>query len=122
MVTFTLQQVTAPCNGPAYCVTNTVTAATEASPNVYVYKTVTQAFDHYASAADMERWPDNFDQAFQANNAFYRLPSVTRTWSTVVAMNRDLRDSVFRLQRLADDLNTASGTLTINRTTLIEGS
>jgi hypothetical protein len=122
VVTFTLHQVTAIVDGPTYQVTNEVVAATDASPATYVYKTVTQAFSHYAGASDMEQWPDSYEVAQLTGAAFYRLPSLIRTWDTVVRMNEDLATSLRRLQFLADELNAQQGALVIDRTTVVQGA
>lgn len=122
MVTFTLHQVTAIVTGPAYSVTNEVTMATDASLAAYVFQTDTQTFSHYATAADIETWPDSLTSATFSGAAFYRLSSVTRTWETVVEMNTDLATSIQRLQSLADELNAQQGALTIDRTTVIQGA
>ena len=117
MVNFTLRQVTTIVGEGAYQVVNSVTEA-----STYVYSVARQNFDHYASAADMASWPDNLATAVLMGQAFYRLPSVTRVWGTVEKMNRDLDDSVRRLQALADELTALRGALTIDRTTVIQGS
>lgn len=122
MVSFTLHQVTAIVDGPAYQVTNEVTAATSASPATYVYKTLTQAFSHYAAAADMEQWPDTYELAQLSGAAFYRLPRVIRTWDTVALMNTDLDMSLRRLQFLADEMNAQQGALVLDRTTVVQGA
>ena len=121
MVTFTLHQVTAIVDGPAYRVTNEVTAAQDASPAAFVFKTVNQAYSHYATAADMEQWPDSYDVATLTGKAFYRLPRLVRTWDTVVAMNVDLTATLRRLQLLATDLNARQDSLTVDRTTVVQG-
>jgi len=122
VVSFTLHQVTAIVDGPAYQVTNEVTAATGASVATYVFKTVDQAFSHYATPADMTQWPDSYALAQLAGAAFYRLPSVIRTWDTVVLMNEDLAMSLRRLQFLADEMNAQQGALIVDRTTLVQGA
>jgi hypothetical protein len=124
MVTFTLRQVTAfvGAQGTQYQVTNEVTAATDASPATYVYKTATQAFSHYASAADMQSWPDSYDEARLLNREFYRAATVVRTWDTVAQMNVDLDMSKRRIQSLADELTAKRGDLIIDRTTVVTGS
>lgn len=122
MVTFSLRQATALVNDPAaYQVTNEITAAPEGCRAVYVYKTLAQTFSHYATAADMARWPDTYDEAQRTNAAFYRLPSVVRTWHTLALMNLDLDMSVQRLQALADELTVQRGALTIDRTIIVRG-
>lgn len=121
MVSFSLHQVTR-FDGASYVVTNTVDQAQSASPAVYVYKTAGQVFSNYASAADMEAWPDNLAAAQQAGAMFYRLPTVTRKWDTVVAMNADLDTSLRRLQSLADELNAVRASVAIDRVTVVVGA
>jgi hypothetical protein len=122
VVSFTLHQVTAIVDGPAYQVTNEVTAATDASTATYVFKTSTKVFNHYAGASDMVQWPDSYEKATLSGAAFYRLPSVVRTWDTVVLMNADLAMSLQRLQFLADELNAQQDALVIDRTIVVQGA
>ena len=127
MVNFTLRQVTSLApqtypKAPQYQVVNEVTAAVDASPAVYVFKTSTQKFSNYASAADMSRWPDSLALAQVTDAAFYRLPLLTRTWETVERMNEDLSMSLRRLQSLADELNAQQGALVLDRTTVVVGA
>lgn len=127
MVSFTLRQVTTLVSqdfpkAPQYQVTNGVTDVVDASPAVYVFKTATQKFSNYASAADMARWPDSLAKAQLMDAAFYRLPLLTRTWETVEQMNEDLAVSLRRLQSLADELNAQQGSLTVDRTTIVVGA
>ena len=122
MVVFTLRQVTEICDGAKYKVTNTVTEAQNASSAVYVYNTASQVFSHYATAVDMERWPDSHELAVLRSAVYYRQPSVTRTWESVRRMNEDLAMSLQRLQYLADELNAKQGALVIDRTTVIQGA
>lgn len=121
MVTFALHQVTEIVAGPAYQVTNEVTAATDASTGTYVYKTASQEFSHYATAADLALWPESYELALLTDAKFYRLPRVIRTWDTVVLMNADLAMTIRRLQFLADELTAQQGALVINRTVAIQG-
>lgn len=124
MVTFTLRQITTIVGliKLSYEVTNQITAAEGASSAAYVFKTTTQVFSHYASAADMTLWPDSFDEAKLTDVDFYRQTQVVRTWDTVSQMNGDLDTSLHRLQSLADELNAQQGALEIDRTTIIVGA
>lgn len=121
MVSFTLRQVTRIVNNEQYEVANEVTAATDASPAVYVFKTVNQAFSNYASAADMASWPDSYEEAQVLGKLFYRLPRLTRVWDTLSQMNEDLDMSIRRLQFLSDELTAQRGTIEIDRTASIVG-
>lgn len=122
VVSFTLRQLTNVSDGPSYEVVNEVTAAVEASRATYVYKTVSQEFSHYASAIDMERWPDTYETAQVTGAMFYRLPLLSRTWDTVAQMNADLDTSLRRLQSLADELTAQRGALVLDRTTTVVGA
>lgn len=122
MVSFTLQQTTAIVDTNKYQVTNTVVAAVGADSSVYVFKTVTQCFSHYASAADVLQWPTGYDVASLIGAAFYRLPNVTRTWDTVRRMNQDLAYSLYRAQSLANELTEQQGPLVGTTTTTVTGS
>lgn len=125
MVTFTLHQATEvieqPSDGPHYRVHNEVTAATGASPAVFVFKTSTQAFDHYARAADLEQWPDSYEEALLRELAFYRAKILTRTWDTLADLSEDLAMTLQRTQRLANELNLQQGAIAVDRTTVVVG-
>lgn len=121
MVSFTLRQVTAIVDGPAYQVSSTVEAATNASPAVFVYAAIDQAFSHYAAVADMDQWPDTYEIAVVTGALFYRLPTLVRTWDTVAEMERDLADTLRRVRTLQADMTARVGDLVIDRTTVIAG-
>lgn len=125
MVTFTLHQATSYVDqanaAPLYRVVNQVTESTGASPAVFVYKTATQEYEHHASAADMERWPDNYEAAVVDNLAFYRVTNVSRTWETLAEAYADLDETLLRVRSLANELTAQRGTIAVERTTLIEG-
>lgn len=121
MVSFTLRQVTSIVDGPAYQVLNEVTAATNADVFVFVYDASSQKFSHYATAADVEQYPTSLALAQVMGQPFYRLASVTRTWTSVSDMNDDLSDTMRRVQSLANELNAQQGSLIIDRTTVIQG-
>jgi hypothetical protein len=122
VVSFTLRQVTAIVDGPAYKVTNQVVSATDSDVYAFVFNAASQKFSHYATAADMQQWPTSLALAQVTNAEFYRLDTVVRTWPSVEEMNDDLADTVRRIQRLADELNQVNGSLTIDRTTVIQGA
>lgn len=120
-VSFTLHQVSTIEAGPLYKVKNEVTASTGASPNVFVYKTATQAYSHIAMVADMEQYPDTYDSALQDGAMFYRLPSVTREWETTLLASGDIDVTKNRLQLLANDMNRLQGSFIADDTTVITG-
>jgi hypothetical protein len=122
VITFSLQQETEIVTATTYRVTNQILEAQGASPAVYVYKTLTQGFSHYASASDMEQYPDTLEVATLTAAAYYRLPRVVRTWDSVLMMNQDLASAIQRLQFLADELNVRQGTVIVNRTTIVRSA
>lgn len=122
-VNLTLRQTTVPStvdNGANYTVTNTVTAAIGISPAVFVFKTETGAFDHYATPADMDALPTSQVDASIAGLGFYRQPSVQRVWTTISAMNDDLTITKARLSALAREVSQVQDSLTIDQTTEIQ--
>lgn len=125
MVSFTLRQVTSVVQQtaapPLYRVINQVTSADGASTSVFVYKAATQAFEHYAAAADMEKWPDSLEEANALNKAFYRLDSVSRTWTSLEEMHEDLDMTLRRVRLLANELTVQRDSIEIDRTTVVEG-
>lgn len=123
VVTYQLRQQTSIQDGPLYRVNNTVVSAVGSSPAVFVYKTETKKFDHYATVADLEAWPDSYDEAVVFDKDFYCQPSVQRDWPTIQAMNDDLAVTVARVTRLAKQLSAVQGSVTIDRTvTITEGA
>ncbi len=121
-VSFSLRQVATALDGPIYRVKNEITAATNADPAVFVFKTANQTFSHYASAAEMEQWPDNYEDAVADALTFYRLTEVTRDWDTVAEQNADVEITAARIQALATDLENIADDLTFDETTVIEGA
>lgn len=121
-VSFSLRQIATAHDGPIYRVKNQITSATNASPSVFVFKTATQTFSHYASVADMDTYPDSYAAAVAAVAAFYRLTEVTRDWDTVAERNADVDLSRARVQALASDLSQLADTLTFDTTTVITGA
>lgn len=122
MASFTLQQTTAIVDTNRYQVINVVVLAVGADPNIYVFKTTTQRFSHYASAADVAQWPLTYEIALLLGAPFYRLPCVTRTWDTVKRMKADLAASLFRAQSLANELTEQQSQLIGSVTTTVTGS
>ena len=115
-VTLQLHQVTTPLDGPVYRVNNTIVRAEGISGCVFVFKVVNDAFDHYASPVDIERYPTNKDDAIAAGLVFYRRASVERDWDSVHAMNSDLFITVERIQGLLNEWSKIVDGLTVDRT------
>lgn len=119
-VSFSLRQITSIETGPLYRVNNTVEAATDAPLQVFVFKTTTQKFDHYATVADLETYPDNYADAVAGNVPFYRLATVTRDWGTVQEMEDDVQMTKDRLTLLAEALKDLQAGVPSNTLTVIE--
>lgn len=124
MISFTLRQVTSvvdqPGASPLYRVTSQVTAASGASPSIFVYKVVEIAYDHVAGAADMARWPDNREAAIAAGAGFFRLDTVARAWPLLSEMRADQAEIQRRTRSLARELADQRASAETDETTLIE--
>lgn len=120
-VTIQLRQVTSVVDGPLYRVKNTVEKASGISSALFVFKTITQKFDHYATVADLENYPDNYDDAQSEGSTFYRLPEVIRDWDTIDDMLEDMRVTKQRLQAVVNDVTRLNGELPSDTTTTITG-
>ena len=99
---------------------NSISAATDASPAVFVFKTLTQEFSHYATVLDLETYPDNYEDAVADDLAFYRLAEVQRDWETVAEQETDVTMTQARVQFLANELNALHGEIASDTTTVIE--
>jgi len=86
-----------------YQVTHQILEATDIDPNVFVYKTATGVFDHFAVLADMEEYLTSKAAAETAGDLFYRQSVVTRTWDTINEMEADISIGKSRIQLLIDD-------------------
>lgn len=119
-VSFSLRQIRSVQPGPLYRVNNSVDAATDASPAVFVFKTLTQEFSHYATVADLEAYPDNYIDAVADDLPFYRLVEVQRDWETAAEQETDVTMTLARIQFLANDLSAMHGEIASDTTTVIE--
>jgi hypothetical protein len=118
-VSFSLRQITSVVTGPLYRVNNTVDAATDAPIQIFVFKTLTQVFSHYATVADLETYPDTYAEAVADDLAFYRLAEVERDWETIEEMESDVAMTQSRVQFLANELNAVQVGVPSDTTTLI---
>lgn len=116
-----LRQVTSIQPGPLYRVMNEILAATGIDAAVFVYKTSTQAFDHYALVADMEQYSNSYDSAVLNGDLYYRQTSVTRDWDTVTLMNDDLNITRARVQALLNQMGALQGTIPSDTTVTLTG-
>lgn len=124
MVRFTIRQTTTevPQTGdaPLYRVANQVISAIGASPSVFVHRTDTGAFDHYANAGDMDRWSDSREEALMHGHGFYRLDTVSRTWTSLGEVHMDLDTTLRRVRALARELRIQRAPINGTRDTIIE--
>jgi len=124
VVSFTLRQMTKVVDqdgaAPLYRVINQVVSAVGASAATFVFKTSTQVFEHYANAADMERWPNSQEEAQLRGLGFYRLDNVSRTWASLEEMYEDLDMSLRRVRALASELSAQRASVEMTRDTVIE--
>lgn len=122
-VSFSLRQIRSveegPEDSPLYRVNNLVDDSTDAPPEVFVFKTLTQVFSHYATVADLEAYPDTYAQAVADDLAFYRLAEVQRDWETVAEQETDVTMTQARVQFLANELNALHGEIASDTTTVI---
>ena len=122
-VSLTLHQTAVPATvsgGATYTVTNEITASVGISPAVFVFKTDTGVFDHYATPPDMEALPASQAEAVAAGLPFYRQPGVTRVWTTISAMEEDLALTQTRLNGLVRETSQIQGSLTIDRSVVLQ--
>jgi hypothetical protein len=123
MVSFTLRQTTSiveqPGAAPRYRVINQVDAAVGADAAVFVFRATTKAFEHYAGAADMHRWPNSYEEAQVRSLAYYRAATVSREWGALEDMYKDLDTTKRRVGALARDLTAQRDVVVIDRTTVI---
>jgi hypothetical protein len=122
-VSVDIRQQTATLDGPLYQVKSSVVAATGISSALFVFKAATDAFDHFATLADLSRYPDTKAAALTQGLGFYRLAAVQRNWPTVDLMNQDLMITIERMQAVVDEWNAGNTTVALDRTiTLTSGT
>lgn len=122
-VSVQLHQVTSVQDGPAYRVKSEVLSAVGMQPEVFVYKTATQVFDHYATVADMELYPQTLQEAQLAALPFYRQASVQRDWPTASLMQSDLDMTQARVQDLVIQMASLEQNVVVDQTlTISSGS
>lgn len=112
MVSLQLQQDTSiggTPDKPLYVVTQTVSNPVNNDGGVFVYKTIDQTFNHFATVVDLEAWPLTYEAAVIAALDFYRLPTLQRGWSTIDEMQDDLTISQSRIRRMLEQLDALQG-------------
>lgn len=117
-VSLTLHQTSTSTNvegGASYLVTNVVTASFGVDKSVFVFKTDTGKFSHYATPADMEALPTSQEVAVADDALFYRQSSLARTWTTISEMNDDLSLTKSRLQSLAREVSKIQGSAIVDQ-------
>jgi hypothetical protein len=122
-VSLTLHQttlVTPASDGASYQATSLVEASFGIDKAVFVFKTDTQGFDHYATPADLETVPTSRDLALAERLPFYRQDGLTRVWPTLSLMQDDIVVTRSRLQGLVREVSQAVGPAVIDVVTVIE--
>lgn len=113
-------QVTSNDNGATYQATNVVEAARGISRELFVYRTDTQGFDHYATSADLATVSPSLDLARANRLPFYRQESLTRVWPSLELMQADLADTEARLRDLAREVSERGAASVIDKVIEIE--
>jgi hypothetical protein len=122
-VSLTLHQTTSVTqndNGASYQATNVVEAARGIEREVFVYRTDTKGFDHYATPADLATVPTSLELAVVERLPFYRQDSLTRKWPTLGLMQDDLAMTEARLRGLAREVSQRGAAAVIDKTVDIE--
>lgn len=120
-VSLTLKQTSSIVDGTTYRVKHEITAAAGISSAVFVFKTVTQEFDHFARVADMSEYPDTYEVALADGKTFYRLDTVQRDHSTATLAELDLTIARERMKLLAVDMQSVQDDFLAVTTTVITG-
>lgn len=123
-VSLTLHQTTSVTqndNGASYQVTSIVEAAHGIEREVFVYRTDTKRFDHYATPADLAIVPTSLELAIADRLPFYRQDSLTRKWSSLELMQDDLAVTETRLRGLAREVSVQGSAAVIDKTITIVG-
>lgn len=122
-VSLTLHQTTSVMqnpNGALYQATSVVEAAHGIEREVFVYRTDTQGFDHYATPADLATVPTSLELAVIERAPFYRQGSLTRKWPTLGLMQDDLAMTEARLRGLAREVSQRGVAAVIDKIVNIE--
>jgi hypothetical protein len=117
-VSLTLHQTSTPLTvdgGATYKVVNEVTASMGIAMEVFVFRTDTGVFSHYATPADLELLPTSQAVAVSNSVGFFRQSSVTRIWTKISEMNEDLALTKTRLQALSREVAKTQGTLLVDQ-------
>lgn len=106
--------VTAVDDGAVYSVTSVVENASGIDPALFVFKTDTQRFDHYATLADLANVPTSLDVAVVERLSFYRQSRLTRAWPTLRLMQDDLMVTRARLTRVVREASFSQDSAVID--------
>lgn len=113
-------QVTSNDGGASYQATNVVEATRGIDRALFVYRTDTQRFDHYATPADLATIPTSLDLSSASRLPFYRQESLTRIWPSLELMQADLADTEARLRGLAREVSEHGSASVIDKVVDIE--
>lgn len=106
-VSLTLRQTTSVTqndNGASYQAASVIEASHGIEREVFVYRTDTKGFDHYATPADLATVPTSLELAIVDRLPFYRQDRLTRKWPSLGLMQDDLAVTEARLRGLAREV------------------
>lgn len=107
-------------NGASYQATSVVEAAQGIERALFVYRTDTQRFDHYATSADLATVTTSLDLAIANRLSFYRQEILTRAWPSLDLMQDDLAMTERRLRALASEVSQRGSAAVIDKLVVIE--
>lgn len=113
-------QVTSNDSGASYQATSVVEATRGIDRALFVYRTDTQRFDHYATPADLATIPTSLDLATANRLPFYRKENLTRVWPSLELMEDDIAMTEARLRGLAREVSERGSASVIDKVLEIE--
>jgi hypothetical protein len=90
-----------------YEVKNEVIATEGVDLHLFVFNVTQEIYSHIATPYDVEAYPTDRTAAISAGLDYYRLPSVTKTFSDIATANEFAAGVRSRLQQLANALPQA---------------
>lgn len=115
-----ITQVTSNDNGASYQATSVVEAARGIDRALFVYRTDTRRFDHYATPADLVTVPISLELAVKNSLPFYRQDNLTRVWLSPGLMQDDIVMTETRLRSLAQEMSDRGSASVIDKLVQIE--
>lgn len=112
--------VTSNDNGASYQATSVIEAAHGIERALFVYRTDTRRFDHYATPADLATVPVSLELAIENRLPFYRQETLTRVWLSLRLMQDDIAMTEARLRGLAREVSGRGSASIIDKLVQIE--